>query len=151
MQDHPNELAVSFSKNQRIIGVGMDLVTFLVQCPAQSSLRSEVRPGAQVCVHLSPVTLQGQRLFDIPEQLGCLQNEKFSLFSQVYVNHVLFSLHVSLERIMAQFSQGPPCRFEGLISIPKVTSTPGTKAPVPQLLLTGHAPAPWASWWSFTE
>lgn len=64
----------------RVIEVGVDLVTFLVQCPAQSSAISEVRPGAQVCVQLSLVNLQGQRIFEMSEQLGCLQNGKFSLF-----------------------------------------------------------------------
>lgn len=82
MQDHPAELASSLSKNPRVIQTGMDLVTFLVQCPAQSGLRSEVKPGAQVGVQLSPENLQGQRLLDISKQplLACIQNEKFSLF-----------------------------------------------------------------------
>lgn len=36
-------------------------------------------------------------------------------------------------------------------NFPKATSSPGSKAPVPQLLLRGDAPAPQGSWWSFTE
>lgn len=35
--------------------------------------------------------------------------------------------------------------------VPKATSSPGSKALFPQLLLTGHAPAPRASWWSFAD
>lgn len=82
MQDHPTELASSLSKNPRVIQVGMDLVTFLVQCPAQSSLWSEVKPGAQAGVQLSLENLQGHRLLGISEQplLACIQNEKLSLF-----------------------------------------------------------------------
>lgn len=144
MQDHPTELAVSLSKESESNSDrnGPCNISSPMSCSKQCQIWGQTRCSG-LCPAESCKPPRTETTGRIWATIAWLSSEWkiYSIFLSLCPSCLVLSPCTTREDLGLVFS-GTTCRFEELISVPKATSSLGSKAPVPQLLLTGQVLQP---------